>query len=75
MSCPSCEKFPAPTRKFPRIAESMEHHSTLYQCARCGTLIEVVEEERAFRYVDIDLDKRRYPGWSPGCSSAIDSAS
>lgn len=75
MPCPSCEKFPAPTGRFPRVAESMEHHSTLYQCARCGTLIEIVEEERAPRFVEVDVAKRRYPRWCPGGVSASDAAS
>ena len=60
MKCPTCDKFPARTSKFPKIACEPSRHGTLYRCTDCGQLIEVIDGERACRMLGFGVAFRHY---------------
>lgn len=63
MPCEACHQFPVPTSNFKEVAMSLVRHGTLYKCLKCGTLIEVVEEERSTKFPTHDEVTRYYPAY------------
>jgi hypothetical protein len=51
MKCKTCERFPVPTSRFDELGGNSEQHGTLYRCRDCGGYIEVIEGERAARFL------------------------
>jgi hypothetical protein len=62
MPCSICQGFPVPTSRFEELATSIPRHGTLYRCKACGTLFEVIAEEREVRFSPGDELRRYYPG-------------
>lgn len=60
MTCPTCDRFPAPTSKFAELASEPTRHGTLYRCADCGQLIEQIAEERTPRMIGLAEAFRHY---------------
>jgi hypothetical protein len=55
---PCCEKFPCPTTRFDEIGISVARHGTLFQCRKCGNLIEMIAEERVASILNqVDAEK------------------
>ena len=61
MPCKTCRNFPAHSSKFQVLGVSVERHGTLYRCKDCGTIFELIAEERSVRFTPVDELKRLYP--------------
>jgi hypothetical protein len=60
--CSHCETFPYPTRVFKELSEHIERHAELWQCESCGTLLEMITEERGHRALGIEEARLIYRG-------------
>jgi hypothetical protein len=60
MPCETCKTFPVPTFMFEELETNLERHGTLFRCKGCGTLFEMIEEERAVRFASIEELKKYY---------------
>jgi hypothetical protein len=61
MPCDVCKSFPARTSQFEEVDFNLQRHGTLYKCKACGSLFEVIAEERSIRFTPIEELKRYYP--------------
>lgn len=62
MPCDYCYDFTsAPSSNFTELGLSDERHGTLYKCKKCGTYLELMDEERSVRFTPIDELRRYYP--------------
>lgn len=60
MPCPVCVRFPVPTSRFEEIETNVERHGTLYRCKACGTLFELIAEERSVRFSPLEELRKHY---------------
>jgi hypothetical protein len=61
MPCNTCQNFPSHSSRFQELGVSLERHGTLYHWKDCGTLFELIAEERSVRFTPPDELKRHYP--------------
>ena len=61
MSCEICLQFPIRSSNFQELAISIERHGELYRCKNCGSLFELIAEERSHRYLKVREAAQYYP--------------
>lgn len=61
MPCDRCRDVPVPTGRFEKIALNIERHAALYRCKSCGTLYELVAEDKAIPELTWAEARRRFP--------------
>jgi hypothetical protein len=60
MPCDVCKRFPVRTSMFEELETNIERHGTLFRCKQCGTLFEMLEEERSVRFSPIEELRKYY---------------
>jgi hypothetical protein len=60
MACAACNKFPFPGSNFTKLDESIERHGELYKCNKCGSLFELIAEERSIFFTPLEELKKYY---------------